>query len=424
MCILMYMHSGYTNVMENQLEILDYILSAVVIINTEGKIVFVNDPFLELFQYKKEEILDKKIGTIIPSKYDELYQRVFRIYKNRGNGKSIDIKKDDMSGLRSDGEEIPIMFRLSQVECEEKKFFLFSIDDLSALVDKINSQSLDLIRLSKELLSYNMELDKKVDKQVGEIKKINDEIIDSIQYSKKIQQTILKNSDKRIDRFISNFIIYKPKDIVSGDFYWSYKTWSGDMYIAVGDCTGHGVPGAFLTMLANSLLNEIVITKRFRDTAKILNQLRYNVISLLSHREKDGVKDGLDITLIKIAKGKKEIEYAGANNPLFLFRNDEIEMIRTDSFSIGYETEVIEKFKKHTIKLNKGDRIYLCSDGYQDQFGGEKDKKLKRGGFKRVLKESSTLTVNKQKQYLYDFIVNWKGDKEQVDDITLMGLLF
>ena len=167
MCILMYMHSGYTNVMENQLEILDYILSAVVIINTEGKIVFVNDPFLELFQYKKDDIIGKEISVIIPTQYNQLYQRVFRIHKNKGNGKSIDIKKDDMTGLRSDGEEIPIMFRLSQVECEEKKFFLFSIDDLSALVDKINSQSLDLIRLSKELLSYNMELDKKVDKQVG-----------------------------------------------------------------------------------------------------------------------------------------------------------------------------------------------------------------------------------------------------------------
>ena len=106
MCILMYMHSGYTNVMENQLEILDYILSAVVIINTEGKIVFVNDPFLELFQYKKDDIIGKEISVIIPTQYNQLYQRVFRIHKNKGNGKSIDIKKDDMSGLRSDGEEI------------------------------------------------------------------------------------------------------------------------------------------------------------------------------------------------------------------------------------------------------------------------------------------------------------------------------
>ena len=273
------------------------------------------------------------------------------------------------------------------------------------------------MKLNKELIDFTMELDKKVKNQISDI-------IDSINYSRNIQQTILTNSLNKIDKFINNFVIYKPKDIVSGDFYWAYKIWTGDMIIAVGDCTGHGVPGAFLTMLANSLLNEIVITKRVRETDKILNQLREDIMTLLLHREKEGVKDGLDITIIKVSKKKRRLEYSGANNPLYLYRDGEIELLRTDPFSIGYETENEESFHTHTLKLKRGDRVFLTTDGYQDQFGGDRDKKLKRGPFRSLLEDTSKLSIQEQKQSLYDFFIDWKGANEQVDDVTLLGLEF
>jgi PAS domain S-box-containing protein len=523
------MYTGYTNVVEDQLKILDKLLNSVVIADTRGDIVFVNSAFLNLFKYTNEEIIGKSISVIIPEKYREAHRKGMSRYNSTGDKRVMDAPKVKLEGLKSDGEVFPISLRLSEVELDGEKHFFSSMEDLTELTkqeeitkeerdkvdniarfpeenpslvfrlskekkvlysnhpvtelwqsiktfserkrvlkylhdkidylcdtrksfaeeyrigdrifyvsfvpvltryylnvycsditeysNKIKSQSNQMVKLNKELIKFSLDLDKKVKQQIGDI-------LDSIDYSKNIQQTILKNSLSKIDDFIDNFVIYKPKDVVSGDFYWSYKTWSGEMFIAVGDCTGHGVPGAFLTMLANSLLNEIVITKRYRDVDKILNQLREDIISLLSHRENGGVKDGLDITLIKISRTKNKIEYSGANNPLYHYRGGEIEMLSTDPFSIGYETEIINKFSKHSLKLKKGDRLFLTSDGYQDQFGGEKDKKLKRGAFRRLLKDTSSQSIEEQKQVLEEFLIDWMGVNEQVDDIVLMSLDF
>ena len=520
---------GNTNVMEDQLKILDKLLNSVVIADTRGNIVFVNSAFLSLFKYTNEEIIGKSISVIIPEKYREAHIKGMSRYNSTGDKRVMDAPKVKLEGLKSDGEVFPISLRLSEVELNGEKHFFSSMEDLTNLskqeeivklerervdniarfpeenpslvfrlskekkvlyhnqavnelwstiksfserkkalkylyekVDylcsvrkpfseeynigdrvfyvsfvpvleryylnvycsditdyssKIKSQSRNMVKLNQELIKFSSSLDKKVKQQIGDI-------LDSINYSKKIQKTILKNSLDKIERFIDNFVIYKPKDIVSGDFYWSYKTWGGDIYIAVGDCTGHGVPGAFLTMLANSLLNEIVITKRFRDTNKILNRLREDIMSLLQHKEDEGIKDGLDITLIKINKKKNRIEYSGANNPIYLVRDGEIKMLRTDPFSIGYETEVINDFNKEIIEINKGDRIFLSSDGYQDQFGGDKDKKLKRGPFKKLLSDTSNLPMEEQHRYLDNFIIEWMGINEQVDDITLLALEF
>lgn len=525
----MYMYFRGTNIMENQLKILDKLLNSVAIADTRGNIVHVNSAFLKLFKYTKEEIIGKSISTIVPEKYREAHRKGMSRYNSTGEKRVMDAPKVNLEGLKSDGEVFPITLRLSEVELDGEKHFFSSMEDLTELTkqerivkeerdkvdsisrfpeenpslvfrlskekevlyynepvnklwselktfserkgvlkylhnkidylcdirkpfaeeyvigsktyyisfvpvleryylnvycsditeysNKIKSQSNHMVKLNKELIKFSLELDKKVKQQIGDI-------LDSINYSKRIQETILKNSLNKINNFIDNFVIYKPKDIVSGDFYWAYKTWSGDMFIAVGDCTGHGVPGAFLTMLANSLLNEIIITKRLRDTDKILNELRVNIMSLLSHRDNEGIKDGLDITIIKISRSKNKIEYSGANNPIYLYRDGELEMLRTDPFSIGYETEIINKFSKHTLKVKKGDRVFLTSDGYQDQFGGDKDKKLKRGAFKRLLKETSIQPINEQRVSLNEFLINWMGVNEQVDDILLMSLSF
>ena len=305
--------------MENKLTILNYILSSVVITDDNGKIVFVNEPFMKVFEYNNTDIINKDISVLIPKQYKKLYKRIIKIHKISYKTSDVDIIKTKSVGLKSDGTEFPIAFRLSKFYYEGYNHFLFSIEDLSNLTSKIDDQEKKLIELNENLIDYTITLDNKVDKQVGKIKKINDEIIDSIRYSKNIQDTILNNSSKKINKFIDNFILYIPRDIVSGDFYWSYKTWGGEMFIAIGDCTGHGVPGAFLTMLSNSLLNEIIITKRYRDTSKILTQLRNEIITLLSHKEEDGVKDGLDIVLIKISKDKKKDGVFWSQQPIISY---------------------------------------------------------------------------------------------------------
>lgn len=420
----MFMYFRGADVMENKLTILNYILSSVIITDDNGKIIFVNEPFTKVFEYDNTDIINKDISILIPRQYKKLYERIIKIHKISYKTNDVDIIKTKSVGLKSDGTEFPIAFRLSKIYYKGRNHFLFSIEDLSNLTSKIDDQAKKLIELNENLIDYAITLDTKVDKQVGKIKKINNEIIDSIRYSKKIQDTILNNSSRKINKFINNFILYIPRDIVSGDFYWSHKTWSGEMFIAIGDCTGHGVPGAFLTMLSNSLLNEIIITKRYRDTSKILTQLRSEIIKLLSHKEEGGIKDGLDIVLLKISKDKKKIEFSGANNPLYLLRNGEIKTIKNDPYSIGYETENERKFTKSTMKMVSGDKVYISTDGYQDQFGGENDKKLKRKGFLNLLIKTSSLNLSKQKESLHDFINEWKGDGFQVDDITVLGLDF
>ena len=155
----------------------------------------------------------------------------------------------------------------------------------------------------------------------------------TLQYSKKIQQTILKNSDKRIDKFISNFIIYKPKDIVSGDFYWSYKTWSGDMYIAVGDCTGHGVPGAFMSLVGANGLNSAFKEHKLSKPGLILDDLNRYANEALNKSADDSIRDGMDITLCSINSKEMKLRFAGANNPVYLIRDGELEIYKTNNKS-------------------------------------------------------------------------------------------
>jgi PAS domain S-box-containing protein len=221
-------------------------------LNKNKEILYSNKPVVDLWKYIKSFGEKKKVLKYLYDKIDYL----------------CDVKKP----LAEEYKIADKTFYVSFVPVLDRYYLNVYCSDITEYVNKIKYQSRQMMKLNKELIDFTMELDKKVKNQISDI-------IDSINYSRNIQQTILTNSLNKIDRFVDNFVIYKPKDIVSGDFYWAYKIWTGDMIIAVGDCTGHGVPGAFLTMLANSLLNEIVITKRVRETDKILNQLREDIMT-------------------------------------------------------------------------------------------------------------------------------------------------
>ena len=215
--------------------------------------------------------------------------------------------------------------------------------------------------------------------------------------------------------------IFSPKDIVSGDFYW-VSVHDGRTVIAVADCTGHGVPGAFMSMLGFAYLNEIVSKNKDIEAKDILNQLRVKVKTLLNQDDKAGAKDGMDIALVIIDRNKTKIQYSGANNPLLVVRDGKINSLLPDKMPIGIYPIEKESFSQQEFELQEGDMMYMFSDGYADQFGGERSKKLGREGFYQLLLEASVMPVKAQRYFLEEKFLQWSLNLEQMDDVLVVGM--
>jgi len=261
------------------------------------------------------------------------------------------------------------------------------------------------------------------------IEKQKNNIIDSIDYAKRIQQSILIPEHEIQKHLPESFIYYQPKDIVSGDFYW-FSHQNGKSIIAAVDCTGHGVPGAFMSMIGNTLLNEIVNEKQITEPAVILSELHSAILNTLQQEGEDAQsQDGMDMALCIIDQENNLIWFAGAMNPLYIIRNGTLEMIKADIYSIGGKSymsgkEVEPKFTGHEIPIEKNMVIYMFSDGYMDQFGGEPRKTFSSQGFKQLLLDNSKLKMHQQKAALGKTMEDWKGSYEQIDDMLVMGVRF
>jgi ligand-binding sensor domain-containing protein/serine phosphatase RsbU (regulator of sigma subunit) len=275
-----------------------------------------------------------------------------------------------------------------------------------------------------------------VEKQKVEVEKAHDklgiknqEVLDSINYAKRIQGAILPSKKMIQDSLSDSFIIYKPKDIVAGDFYWVEPLENSTLF-AVADCTGHGVPGAMVSMICNNALNRSVRLHNLEDPAKILDKTRDIVLEEFGGSE-EGVQDGMDIAICKLspaANGKTTLEYSGALNPLWIIRkaatNEDgysLEEIKADKQPIG-KFDKPEPFTKHTIELSKDDCFYIFTDGFSDQFGGEKGKKFKTANFKRLLISVQGKSIEEQGAELDIMFEDWKSDFEQLDDVCVIGV--
>ncbi|MBA4241876.1 MAG: hypothetical protein C0448_14215 [Sphingobacteriaceae bacterium] len=249
------------------------------------------------------------------------------------------------------------------------------------------------------------------------------DIKDSINYAKKIQEAILP-PDKFIKENLPNsFVYYAPKDIVSGDFYWVDQIDNKVLFGAV-DCTGHGVPGAFMSIVGHNLLEKAINEFKLSQPALILNSLSQGIVKTLHQSENEtGLKDGMDIALCSINFNTKKLEYAGAYNPLYIIRNGQLIQINSDKKAIGnYNHEKTDEYTHHEFDLLKGDTIYVFTDGYADQFGGPKGKKFKYKSLQQLLISIHDKDMNEQKTILEETFSNWKGNLEQVDDILIMGV--
>jgi serine phosphatase RsbU (regulator of sigma subunit) len=360
---------------------------------------------------QQKEILDK-LETGIKQREQEIVKQTSQIEKQKGQ--IIDqLKQIEKQKL------INYFVVVALILVTGLGYFIYVNYRNKKKANEILEEKNRLITLQKEEIQKQKEVAEMQRDQIAYQKK---HITDSIHYALRIQRAILPSLELFTDE-IEHFVLYKPRDIVSGDFYWVTK--KDKLWIVItADCTGHGVPGAFMSMLGVSFLNEIVINKHIHKPDQILNALRDNIIDALKQMESQSeVKDGMDVTVCAVDINAGTLEWAGANNPLFLVQNGELTHIKGDKMPVAIH-EFMFPFTLHTFKLNKGDTFYTFSDGYVDQFGGANQKKFLSKNFKDIIMSIQDRPMYEQGGNLDDVFEEWKKDVEQVDDVTVIGLRY
>lgn len=280
-----------------------------------------------------------------------------------------------------------------------------------------------MMRLVKQIARADEEAKRKIEESNLIISQKNKDILDSINYAKRIQSAILAPKEEIFATFKDAFILYKPKDIVSGDFYYFSKV-DNHGIIAAADCTGHGVPGALMSMIGNDLLNHVTRERKTTKPSDILDLLHKGITNVLKQDSKYGeTRDGMDIALLSFdLTNPTKMQFAGAYRSLSIVRNGEMIEYKANKFPIGNAQQDRDKFTNNDVSLQKGDMCYIFTDGYADQFGGDKGKKFMVKKFHKLLIKNSSLSVAEQEKNLDEAIENWRGDHEQVDDILVIGI--
>lgn len=244
----------------------------------------------------------------------------------------------------------------------------------------------------------------------------------SIRYAGLLQQAMLPSPERFKEAFDDAFVFFQPKDIVGGDFYWIYK-YLNQIYFAVGDCTGHGVPGAMINMAGNTLLRNIIKIEGLNTPSDIVRVLDEEIIDLFNSNLSTGIaRDGMDLAFCRFDLDAKKGYFCGAGRPLILVRNNDIVEFASGIDAIGYADGIEKSFKTVSFDLQEGDNFYLFSDGYTDQFGGEKVKKFNRKRFRTLLGSLKDMTMSEQEKELSIFFNNWRGKNEQIDDVCVVGV--
>ncbi len=393
--------------------------------------------FLKLHQAQKDSLLDAetlKQLNILTAKYDdEKKEKKILEYK----------QKEAESKLREKENEEAL-----NAEKEQSKRNMIIFVSLIVVVLVIAGFIFYSYRQKKNANLALEEKNKKIETQHLLLEEKHKEITDSINYAKRIQSALL-TSDEYWKQISSDlFVYFRPKDVVSGDFFWAFQTETKEGTIAIwcaADCTGHGVPGAFMSMLGISFLNEIVVEQGETNPSEILNKLREKIIKALEQKSVDiKQRDGMDMALCVWNKSKKTLDFAGANNPLWIIRSERgqetgdmgeeksvptlmaygysLYEYKADKMPVGSYADALIPFNMKNIPIQKGDMIYTFSDGYSDQFGGEKGKKFKESNFKKLLLEIHSNPAEKQKERIHDNFENWKGQLEQIDDVCVIGV--
>jgi len=273
------------------------------------------------------------------------------------------------------------------------------------LEDKVQERTVELAHKNEELAEKN------------------EDITASIRYAKRIQTAILPPTEIMQKHYPESFVFFRPKDIVSGDFYWMEQR-NGTLLFTAVDCTGHGVPGAFMSIIGNNILTDVVGKKNILKPADILRELSKGVFETLRQTVEDHeVKDAMDLAFCSIDVKTNKLQFAAAYNPLYIVRNGEILETKADRLAIGaFERLEDFSYQNHELDLQKGDTLYIFSDGFVDQFGGKKGKKFMNKRFRKMMLGMQEMNMSDQEQYLDERLLKWRGAHDQVDDILVIGL--
>lgn len=376
------------------------------------------------FRFKALSTLNSGFSFMLEGYRDDwspLQQNNEAVFTNLPPGKyNFKLKAINKYGTESEIIEYP--FEITPPFWMRWWFFVLSIITIIALI------VLFIKYRTQKLIKEKQILENKVAERTSELKSANSnlnaalgEIKDSINYAQRIQTSILPDLSVIKEHLPDSFILYKPRDVVSGDFFWFNKV-DDKLFFAVVDCTGHGVPGAFMSMIGNSLLNEIILTKKITSPSLILSSLNRSIFKVLKQSTSES-KDGMDMALCMIDLKNGSLTYAGANRELLLIRNHEMKEYKPTKSAIGGFTDSNTIFTETRIEVLAGDIFYMTTDGYADQFGGEKGKKLMTRNFKDILMQIHTLPMPQQQESLDQKIMAWMGNiYSQVDDILVAGI--
>ncbi|MBI3509669.1 MAG: SpoIIE family protein phosphatase [Bacteroidetes bacterium] len=336
----------------------------------------------------------------------------------------------DVDKKKRENELLSKKLQVTQLAGEKQKIYTYSMIGIATLILIVAFLSLRGYRQKKKANGLLEEKNKLIHSQKLEVERQKDildekqkEIVDSITYAKRIQGALLASDSLLKKNLPDHFVFYKPKDIVSGDFYWANLTPAGKFLLLTGDCTGHGVPGAFMSLLNITLLNEIVNEHRITQPDDILNEVRSDIISALNP---DGSNitswDGMDCSICSFDFRNNKMSFSSAFNPILIIRNGETIEFPADKQPVGFFDKEVKPFTLQKEDLNPGDMVYTFTDGFADQFGGGKGKKYKFSRMKEMLGAISKLPMNEQKKKLEEEFNSWKGDLFQVDDVLVIGI--
>lgn len=370
--------------------VLDHVKSIVLLVNTNGQIEYVNPHFIETLGYSRQEASNAVYNQIANNEL-QLLKRKIHLFALRGTTSEYQFNHvfNNKHGVKK-----WIQCHLSRIDNNQ---ILLTGSDITQ--QKLNE--LALLDKHRKLQGHNKQL------------------VESLDYAKNLQHAILPDLTGKVNNRHESMVFYRPKDKVSGDFYWTGENEHGT-YVAAIDCTGHGIPGAMLTVMANTMLREVVLNQKLKSPAQILTALDGMLAQSFAKGDgKVGANDGFDIALIRLQDN--QLTYAGAFRPLIFIRNGELSEIQGDRYPIGFFFKS-KVFHEHLIEFKKHDRFYLFSDGYTDQFGGERDKKFTKRKFKELLSSMNNIPMNEQGGFLSYAFSNWKQQHEQTDDVLVIGL--
>lgn len=376
-------------------QILNKLNTLIVVLNKSGNIQYVSKSAKQLLGYNPNDLLGNawwEMTRFSKSEGETVKLTILKTFEYHFNStQTFEHKlKTSVGGTKW------VRWNVSYLNDDELIGIGYDITD-----NKINEKR--LIDTNKQLLEQNKD------------------ITDSIYYAQRIQQSILQSQEQLYQLNEKSFLLYKPKDIVSGDYYWFYED-EMYKYFAAIDCTGHGVPGAMMSMVANSMFKEVFINRKITSPSEILKALDEELEKSINRNNDVNFNDGMDVSLIQINKKTNELVFSGALRPILIVRNNDIIELKGSRYPIGFYSGIEKTFSEITFQLKKQDCIYLFTDGYIDQFGGEKNKKLNKSNFKDLLLTINDMDMNEQEAFLEYAFNNWKQDNYQTDDVLVIGL--